>query len=349
MPVYELQADGFRQVNMTTFQAEGLGERSDLQRLLRHQIDVIAPDLLVIAEEFSQWEDSNRRIDLLALDKHANLVVIELKITQDGGHMELQSIRYAAMIAAMTFDQTVDVFHSFLRQHDRDQDAESTILEFLGWPEANDEDFAQDVRIILVSPDFSKEITSTVLWLNERGLNIECFGIQLYRDAEQLLVDIQKLIPLPEAEEYQVRVREKHQRQRQSRAVNRDLTKYDVTIAGESHTAQPKRKVMQLAIRHLLEQGHKPESIIDVVGRTNILRIADGVFGKQQFVQWLTANDPGFVENRYFCNDDRLIHVDGKTIAVTNQWGGDMVRQVNELRRAFPQTEIDCKVAFASE
>ena len=85
-------------------------ERQDLQRLLRSQIEIVSPDTLIISEEFSQWEDSNRRIDLLGIDKNANLVVIELKRTEDGGHMELQSIRYAAMISAMTFERAVEVY-----------------------------------------------------------------------------------------------------------------------------------------------------------------------------------------------------------------------------------------------
>ena len=46
----------------------------------------IAPETLVISEEFGEWEDSRRRIDLLGLDKDARLVVIELKRTEDGGH-----------------------------------------------------------------------------------------------------------------------------------------------------------------------------------------------------------------------------------------------------------------------
>ena len=77
----------------------GLHERRDLQRLLRENVEVIAPETLVIAEEFGDWEDSRRRIDLLAVDKAANLVVIELKRTEDGGHMDLQSIRYASMVS----------------------------------------------------------------------------------------------------------------------------------------------------------------------------------------------------------------------------------------------------------
>ena len=68
----------------TTFADAGYRERADLQRLLKQQIRVIAPDTLVIAQEFGEWEDSRRRIDLLAIDKSANLVVVELKRTEDG-------------------------------------------------------------------------------------------------------------------------------------------------------------------------------------------------------------------------------------------------------------------------
>ena len=57
------------------------------------------PSGMVLAEEFGEWEASRRRIDLLVLDKDANLVVVELKRTDDGGHMELQALRYAAMVS----------------------------------------------------------------------------------------------------------------------------------------------------------------------------------------------------------------------------------------------------------
>jgi len=94
MPIYELLQDKIRGIEPTSFGAAGVKERGDLQRLLRKQIEIIAPDTLVIAEEFGEWEDSRRRIDLLAIDKDANLVVIELKRSEDGGHMELQALRY---------------------------------------------------------------------------------------------------------------------------------------------------------------------------------------------------------------------------------------------------------------
>jgi len=89
MPIFEICTDGLRPVSETSFGAEGLYERRDIQRLLRENIGVLDERLMVIAEEFGDWLDSSRRIDLLCLDTDANLVVIELKRTEDGGHMEL--------------------------------------------------------------------------------------------------------------------------------------------------------------------------------------------------------------------------------------------------------------------
>ena len=95
MAIYEITKDRIQTVAETKFSTAGVRERTDLQRLLREQIDIVSPETLVIGEEFGDWEDSRRRIDLLGLDKEANLVVIELKRTDDGGHMELQALRYA--------------------------------------------------------------------------------------------------------------------------------------------------------------------------------------------------------------------------------------------------------------
>src|SRR2546426_9585274 len=132
MPIYEFAQSGISRLEPTTFSLVGLQERRDLQRLLREQVEVIAPETLVIAEEFGDWEDSRRRIDLLAIDKEANLVVIELKRTEDGGHMELQAIRYAAMVSTMTFDQCVDARARFQQMQGLPGDAREVLVDFLG-------------------------------------------------------------------------------------------------------------------------------------------------------------------------------------------------------------------------
>lgn len=210
MAFYEVESGRLARVSRISLARAEVRERRDLQALLREQISDLIPDLLVIAEEFGDWDESKRRIDLLALDRKANLVVIELKRGDTGSHMELQAIRYASMVSTMTFDQAIATFEEFLGPEDA-RSARGRVLEFLGWTEPNEDDFAADVRVILFSEDFSRELTSSILWLNQKGLDITCFRMGAYKLEERLLLEFQQIIPLKEAEEYQVKVRNKQQ------------------------------------------------------------------------------------------------------------------------------------------
>jgi hypothetical protein len=217
MRLFVLEEDRLAPVAATTFEAARIRERQDLQRFLKGNIEVIDPDLLVIAEEYGDWEDSRRRIDLLAVDRDANLVVIELKRDEDGGHMELQALRYAAMVAPMTFQQAVATYQRHLDREQPNRDAESLLLEFFGRDSAADCAFGEDVRIVLVAHDFSRELTTTVMWLLHRELDVRCFRLQPHQLDGRLLVAAQQIIPLPEASEYQVSIREKEAVERRAR------------------------------------------------------------------------------------------------------------------------------------
>ncbi len=112
----------------------------------------------------------------------------------------------------------VEVYADYMRRIGEEIDARTSILEFLAWEEADEDLFGRDVRIVLASAEFSKELTTAVIWLNEHGLDIRCVRMQPYDDGGRLLVDVQQVIPLPEAAAYQVQLREKEQRVRQVRA-----------------------------------------------------------------------------------------------------------------------------------
>lgn len=226
MALFEITPNQINRIAQTTFGHSGIYERGDLQRLLKKQIEVVLPDILIIAEEFGDWDSSRRRIDLLGIDKRANLIVIELKRTEDGGHMELQALRYAAMVSTLTFEKAAEIYSYFLQSEGLEGDARELILEFLEWAEPNEDEFAQDVKIVLISSNFSKELTTAVMWLNKRDLDIKCIRIVPYRDGERTLVDIQEIIPLPEVAEYQVRIREKEQKERSERVGRQIIPKF---------------------------------------------------------------------------------------------------------------------------
>src|SRR5690349_20479934 len=114
MALFRLSADSITHLERGSFASFGLQDRGDLQRLLRDSVSVIAPETLVISEEFSNWDRSDRPIDLLAVDKQARLVVIELKRTADDSLADLQALRYAAMVSHMTFDEAADTYAGYL-------------------------------------------------------------------------------------------------------------------------------------------------------------------------------------------------------------------------------------------
>src|SRR5581483_10251622 len=242
MPLFELTDENITEVPRTTFEGLGLRERYDLQRLLRDSIRLIDDGLYVVAEEFGEWEDARRRIDLLCLDREANLVVVELKRTEDGGHMDLQALRYAAMVSTITFERVVEVHAAFLRRCGRVDNPREALLQFLDWEESDDLALGDDVRIVLVAADFSNELTTTVLWLNERDLDIRCIRVRPYELHSQILVDVQQVLPLPEASDYQVRVREKAvQKRAAERKFAFDFSKYDLAVNGEVYPHLTKR------------------------------------------------------------------------------------------------------------
>lgn len=69
MSLFEMTGEALSAVPVTDFAAEGIWERRDLQRVLRDNIEAIDDTLLVVAEEFGDVEGSDRRIDLLCVDR----------------------------------------------------------------------------------------------------------------------------------------------------------------------------------------------------------------------------------------------------------------------------------------
>lgn len=225
MALYSINGDQLKAVQATTFAQEAILERKHLQAMLRQDTSPLGEDLLVICEEFGNWQDSNRRIDLLCLSKQGGLVVVEIKRTEDGGHMELQAIRYAAMVSSMTLDQAIAAHAQMLQGEDANNDARDAILDFLELDSVDEAELIGEVRIILVSADFSPEITTSVIWLNRQGLDIRCVRLRPYKMSGQVLVDATQIIPLPEAADYEIKIREQVEETRKVRTKRQEIFK----------------------------------------------------------------------------------------------------------------------------
>ncbi len=341
MPLYEIDDNKLKPLVRESFQDQGLWERRDLQRLFKANISAVDPDILVIAEEFGEWSEGNRRIDLLAIDKDANLVVIELKRTDDGGHMELQAIRYAAMVANMTWDFAVSVFEKFLSENEIDLDAESRMCEFLRWDKPLQDDFAQDVRIILAAANFSKEITTSVLWLNERELDIRCIRLSLHKIDEKLVLSTEQTIPLPEAEEYQIEVLQKKREARVSRGDSKDRSLYTVSFNGEVFESDFRKVEIGYNTVKLLES----KGLIDKKAFSLLRNDTSCSFRLLKLLDEMTETERRY--SRYRHNKKPEFVHEGEGYYIARNWGvGNTQKFIEKMEKAFSGLEYSSKATL---
>jgi hypothetical protein len=272
MPLFKLSETSLNEVEKTSYKQEAIRENV-LREAIRKNSAVLGEALLILSEEYSNWEDSDRRIDLLALDRSGNLVVVELKRTEDGGHAELQSVRYAAMVNSMTFDDVVAAFQTHLKKTGRPDEAlsaEQTIREFVTQPiDAEAEEVSAtvlsgEVRIILLAAEFSREITASVLWLRDHEIDIRCLRSVPYKNGTELLVHVDTVLPMPEARDYLVRVAAKQEQIREAKA--QAAARYVLTEDGKSVEVSSRKRLFWEVVSRLCKKGVTSESLVAQCG-----------------------------------------------------------------------------------
>ena len=194
-------------ISSVTFSSVDIKERQDLQEWVANTPECLGEELLIIQKEFSGFDDTKERLDLLALDKEGNLVIIENKLDDSGKDVVWQALRYVAYCSTLTTSQIVKIFQDYLKQGN----ASEQICEFLEKQTIEEVSLNEghSQRMILVSGEFRKEVTSTVLWLIYNGVRAQCIKFTPYRHDEKIYLDVSQVIPTPEEKDYMIRMSSK--------------------------------------------------------------------------------------------------------------------------------------------
>ena len=211
-----------KKLEQRLFSDLGFRERDHLQEWIAKHPEVLGEDLLIIQKEFDGFDDTNERLDLLALDKEGGLVIIENKLDDSGKDVTWQALKYASYCSTLTKAQIVDIYQKYIDKNEDEGNAQAKIVSFL-----NAEDFESIVlnkgtsqRIMFVANKYRKEVTSTVLWLLEQQLQIQCFKATPYSMGGELFLQIDQIIPTPEAKEFMIGIGAKNQ---ESKIVEKEL------------------------------------------------------------------------------------------------------------------------------
>jgi len=204
-----------------SFSELGFSERNHLQEWLAYQPDAFGEELLIIQKEFDGFDDTRERLDLLALDKDGNLVVIENKLDDTGRDVIWQALKYASYCSSLNKKQIVEIFQSYLNRFcdldtknsnndEAKQDANALICEFLDVPDLGEVvlNSGNNQRLIFVAANYRKEVTSTALWLLSHNIQLQCFKVTPYSmgglEEQQLFLNVEQIIPTPEVKELMI-------------------------------------------------------------------------------------------------------------------------------------------------
>lgn len=87
-------------------------------------------------------------------------------------------------------------------------------------------------RIILVASEFDEQTLSAIAWLNSNQVDIGCYQICPYKLGETILIDMKKVLPVVEYDDFYVNVAQKGsiQKNRKKDISRRSLPKIDALI-----------------------------------------------------------------------------------------------------------------------
>ena len=247
-----------KRIEEVEFSQLGFQERQHIQEWVAANPGILGEDLLIIGKEFSGFDRTNERLDLLAVDADGKLVVIELKRDDTGADVHWQAIKYASYLHRASPD---DIIH-MLGDHEKvsESEAENRLLQHLS--SENLDILNNDQRIILASHRFAPEVTSAVLWLNEKIPSkdlITCVQLTPYRDAktDSLYIQTSTIIPVPGVEDYVIGVGDSPNKSgptirrtrspKQDKNQNDEVTRFlrgvrELAIDGLSDELKPDRK-----------------------------------------------------------------------------------------------------------
>jgi len=240
----------------------------------------------LLATEFSAWQDSKRRIDILACDTDGCLVLIEIKREQRDAHAELQALRYAALLSVLPSQIIEEESFKFHRKigrpaewHPDDWRQELAYHLNLDDPSVPIDFNTARMTIVLVADELGSELLTTVDWLSQylrptsregNGVEIEYHQLSRFVVGGQEVLQLDKVYPLPLPEDFLVRARQKQEEQRMAKG--------------------RRKKTEQL----LLEEGHlKPGDrlVLDPVPKAGELNASERaiVFEGARQYRWLAT------------------------------------------------------------
>lgn len=201
---------------------EGAALERDLEDLIANNVNLIESNeeetMLLIGRQIRTG--TGRIMDLVAIDNTGALTLIEVKrdmldIRSRADHAEIQSVRYAASLAALrTADELViHLFAPYIRNYvdmskvdmgsrTAEEWARKKLTDFLKDNQIPDNRVNHKQNIVLIGGGFDDDTRSAAAWMAANGLPIRVIEVRPCLIGTEYCLDVQQLIPVPEYQDF---------------------------------------------------------------------------------------------------------------------------------------------------
>ena len=201
---------------------DGSALERDLEELIANNVNLIEQDeeetMLVIGRQIRTG--TGRVMDLVAIDNTGALTLIEVKrdmldVRNRTDHAEIQSVRYAASLAALrTADELViHLFAPYIRKfvdtskvdmgsRTPEEWARKKLTDFLNDNQVPSNRVNHTQNIVLIGGGFDEDTKSAAAWMAANELPIRVIEVRPCQVGSEYCLDVQQLIPVPEYQDF---------------------------------------------------------------------------------------------------------------------------------------------------
>ena len=196
--LWRVDGKKLKMVETTTLEDQGIVE-SNLEDWIEQNPEILGEKLFIIGRQV-QVADVADRLDLLALDRSGNAVIIELKRGDVDVPVDFQALRYASYVSRWGYEDFEKQAQAYFEQQGKageEFNFISVLEEFFG---EEVPDINQEQRIIIVGRSVRQKLVSVALWLLEHKIDIKVVEITPYRDESGLYLYPRTILPPPSIE-----------------------------------------------------------------------------------------------------------------------------------------------------
>jgi hypothetical protein len=171
---------------LNRIQVSSLDHEQRLEDFLNEDITIASPNWMVIGRQV--YTDYGKYIDLLAIDKDGNLIVLELKKNKTPREVVAQLLDYASWIKNLKDDEIASIFDDYIKKYHPERNGVSLDEAFLECFKLKSmpEELNETHQLVIVASMLDDSTERIVNYLSEEhNVPINAIFFRVFKDAER--------------------------------------------------------------------------------------------------------------------------------------------------------------------